>query len=190
MVIVIVLFPTDIFVHMHDNNSYVSYLLYTLYNFYPEICKVELLDNELIIEKKKYEVEPSVGYCEYAMDRKGKERKIKHEKTKTAKKETLQARLICTLLSVLLHTATFTDQVEISSSVIQPAHAGPELALLQSRNREDSFLPRVWPVPLVSSQEAQRMRSILEDVVVLGLFTRDDFVNFLSDRDKSFDESK
>lgn len=86
MVIVIVLFPTDIFVHMHDNNSYVSYLLYTLYNFYPEICKVELLDNELIIEKKKYEVEPSVGYCEYAMDRKGKEKKVKHEKTKTKKR--------------------------------------------------------------------------------------------------------
>lgn len=39
--------------HMHDNNSYVSYLLYTLYNFYSEICKVELLDNELIIGRKK-----------------------------------------------------------------------------------------------------------------------------------------
>lgn len=32
-----------------------------LYNFYCEICKVELLDNELIIEKKKrYEVEPFI----------------------------------------------------------------------------------------------------------------------------------
>lgn len=33
------------------------------------------------------------------------------------------------------------------------------------------------------------MRSIREDVVVLGLFTRDDFVNFLSDRNEGFDES-
>ena len=72
---------------------------------------------------------------------------------------------------------------DLKLTVVDPGHGGPELLLLELGYRVDRLLPGVRLVPPVLGQDGDWVRSVLQQVVVLGLLALDDVFGFTTDAD-------
>jgi hypothetical protein len=74
-------------------------------------------------------------------------------------------------------------------TIIDTGNGRPELLLPQFGQRVDGLFSRVGFVPLVLGQDGDRVRSVLEHVVVLGLFSGDNILGLSSNADHGVTES-
>lgn len=74
-------------------------------------------------------------------------------------------------------------------TIVDPSDGRPELLLLQLGYGVNRLFPRIRLVPFILCQDRDRMRRILEQVVILGLIALDDLFGLASDRDHGIAES-
>src|SRR6185503_18368970 len=91
--------------------------------------------------------------------------------------------------SVRLHRRTRTHQVAVSERRIDPADRRPDLVLAGRRGGKAGALARVGPVPGVDQQVGERVRSVLEQIVLAVGLARLDLSDFAANRDQRVDEA-
>ena len=79
------------------------------------------------------------------------------------------------------HRSAGAEEVHVAVGIVQPRNAGPELLLLEPRERVCRRLPRVRSLPLADDQVFGAVWCHLEHIALSGLLAVFDFLNLGSD---------
>src|SRR6266511_2364970 len=84
---------------------------------------------------------------------------------------------------VRLHRWTRTHEVPVAEGSVDSADGGPHFVLPRRRRREAGAVAGVGPIPAVREQIGERVRRVLQQVVLSIGFAGLDFANLAANRD-------